>query len=542
MVIKFAKSEKMKKMKFKIICLIGGLIFLFAANSCKDNFLVEEPTTFVSSTNLYKTSADAQMVLTGLYDALQAGRFFQQEGIPFFWGDMGVDIEDIPPWTYNATGLYRHSATWSYIEQIWRNIYLTVYRSNVALNRVGQMDKALFSDIRFNDEIKNEKDVILGEAYFIRGMMYFYAVMIYGNVPLILEETTTLNTFPSQATPQTMYEQVISDLKMAESLLPWRRLAGEGGHATKGAAKSMLAKAYLQMTGFPLFQTANFSLAASKFKEVIDSNVYGLLDTYPDIFNPNNEDNKEIIFSVQYMAVEEGSSTGSYQGISGAVSKGAGYENTYVNKDFATSYDSSDVRFWWNISRRAITGKLTQNGFWYPWKFHSSPESDNSLKGFNWPVLRYSDVLLMYAEALNGANPSPTPEAYWAINQVRRRARLDQADADVSTSWLKALIEERLTNHQTTDNDLPDLSNLSKEDFLTALLKEQAWELCWEAQRKAMLIRTGKLKEYITEPHYKMQNYSYYPGLYFDESRDLWWPIPQRELDINPNLKQNPNY
>jgi hypothetical protein len=531
-------------MKNKIIIFIFGLSLFLISNSCQDEFLVEKPTTFLSSANLFDKADDARLALTGVYSSLHGYRFFNQEGIIYFWGDMGVDIEVVPSWGYIATGMYKHTPSYSYVGQIWQSIYRTAYRANTVLNRVEQMDDGLFEEIQYGSETMNEKDVILGEAYFLRALVYHYGVMIYGNMPLITDETTDLNVFPSQVTPKELYDQVVADLQMAESLLPWERRNGEEGHATQGAAKSLLGKVYLQMTGFPLYQEDKFSMAATKLKEVIDSGTYGLLDRYGDIFDPGNEDNKEWIFTVKYDPdLGQSTNTGSFQGITGDVTQGGGYNNLEVNEDFVAKFDSSDIRFWWNISKRDVKGYLISTYTWKPWKYHTPPGKwPSSAKGFDYPVLRYSEVLLMYAEALNGANPSPPAEAYEAINRVRRRARLDEDDASYTNNpaWLNDLIAQRIADHPTDENVLPDIGGLTKEEFLTALLEEQAKELCWEGKRKSILIRTGKLKEYITAPQYNMQNFSYYPGQDFNEDRDLWWPIPQRELDINPNLVQNP--
>ena len=132
---------------------------------------------------------------------------------------------------------------------------------------------------------------------------------------------------------------------------------------------------------------------------------------------------------------------------------------------------------------------------------------------------------LIGKEALNAANASPPAEAYWAVNQIRERARHP--------------------DHKDDGVVLPDLSNMTKEAFLDTLLVENAKELCWEGKRKPMLIRTGKLKEYITPPRFSPQwvhGYYYDPGLNFDENTHLLYPIPQHEMDINPNLVQNPGY
>ncbi len=534
-------------MRHRLVYLIAG-ISLFAGYSCNDELLDENPTTFASPANLYKTSEDAQLVLTGAYDGLQ--NLFQQARMPWYWGEVGCDHEIIPPWSGQYKGNYLNLPTYSHCLNFWTYTYDIAQRCNIVLNRVGQMDDAVFDDVLYGGETINEKKVILGEAHFLRGMTYFYAVMAFGNIPLVLEETMSFdNALVSQATPEETYQQVIQDLEEAEESLPW--VAGVPGHATKGAAKALLGKVYLQMTGFPLRQTDKYSVAAAKLKEVIDqaesTGLYDLMDFYGDIFDYRKKNNKEIVFAVQFKGFQigEGNSTGSNFGVIGPVNMGGGYENMYVNYDFAASFDSSDIRFWWNITNRNTNGDYNQQlpPFWTPWKWHSPRNTwSGSERPFDWPVLRYADVLLMYAEALNGAGSTPPSEAYRAINKVRARARMKAGDKDDLTPWLDALIKKRLQEHPTDVNVLPDLANLTKEQFLEALLREQVWELCWEGQRKAALIRTGKLKEYITEPRYTPQMYNYYPGLEFNEARDYWLPIPQREIDINPNLKQNPEY
>ncbi len=539
--------KKMKKMRNRLLFAIGGIL-LSTIYSCNDDLLVENPTTFASPANLYKTAEDAHLVLTGAYDGLQ--NHFLQDRMPWNWGDVGCDYEIIPSWSGSYKGNYLILSTSSNSLNLWTYTYEGVQKCNIVINRVEKMDDAVFGDKQYGDETINEKNVILAEAKFIRGLTYFYAVMYFGNIPLVLEETTSFdNSLVSQATPAEVYEQVISDLQDAEASLPW--VPEVKGHATKGAAKSLLAKVYLQMTGFPLFETDKFAMAAAKFKEVIDkaegTGLYGLMDFYGDIFDYRKENNKEIVFAVEFKGFQlgEGNNTGTFQGVIGPIAQGGGYENMYVNYDYVATFDSSDIRFWWTITNRNIHGEFNEQNppYWTPWKWHSpSGVWSGSERPFDWPVIRYADVLLMYAEALIGANSTPPAEAYWAINKVRARARLSAGDGDDLTPWLDALIKKRFQEHPTDANVLPDLANLTKEQFLTALLQEQVWELNWEGQRKAILIRTGKLKEYITEPKYTPQMYNYYPGLNFDENKHYWLPIPQREIDINPNLVQNPGY
>lgn len=518
-------------MRQYIYKLIGCLFALLLTVSCSDDFLMEEPTTFVTPSNYYQTAEEAQLILNGAYDALQTPYAIQQYGVGAYWGDMGTDIELVPSWGGTSLGTYSFLPTNEQIKGMWQMLYASVQRDNIAINRIGQMDKSLFPDEKFGDETYNMKDVMLGEARFLRALNYFYLVMIYGNIPLILDETTSFgsDSYVPQATPEETYNQIIEDLKVAEESLPWLRPVEDGGKATKGAAKSLLGNVYLQMTGFPLFQTDKYETAATKLKEVIDiaenEGLYVLLDNYADIYDYTNDNNDEIIFSVQFLTGSEGGWIGSLQGQVGQLDKGGAYETTYANWDFVASFDTLDTRFAHNVTNiSATTGKPTGSGIYAPWKYHKPNPNDWGINTpLDWPVLHYSEVLLKYAEALNGANTTPPEDAYWAINKVRERARPDDANREV----------------------LPDLENLTKEEFLEAILQEDAWELCWEGKRKPILIRTGRLKEYITEPRYEPQNahgYYYTPGVNFNEDYHYWYPIPQREMDINPNLVQNPGY
>jgi starch-binding outer membrane protein, SusD/RagB family len=520
-------------MKKAIFLLLAGVLALTAFHSCDDDFLKEEPTRFVSPANFYTSPEEAQLVVNGCYDAISPSFGFQQYGYPVFWSDCGVDIDLIPSWGNVSLGTYTLQPTNSYVKGMWQILYAAIQKHNVAINQIGQMDEELFWDLEFGDETILLKDVMLGEVHFLRAICYFYLEMIYGNIPLVLDETESFGSeaYVYQETPENIYASIISDLEIAEQNLPWVRPAEEAGKVSKGAVKAMLGNVYLQMTGFPLHQPDKFSLAAAKYKEVIDKaegeGLYELLPVYADVFDYLNPNNAELIFSVQYLTGSEGGWTGTLQGQVGDISKGGGYETTYVNWDFVASHDTLDVRFAHNMTNiSATTGKLTGSGIYGPWKYHKPNPNDWGINTpIDWPLIRYADVLAGYAEALNGANAAPPAEAYRAINLIRERAR--HAD------------------HKTDGTVLPDLADMTKEEFVEALIQENAWEFCWEGKRKQILIRTGKLKEYITPPRFEPQfahGYYYDPGLNFDENTHYWYPIPQHEMDINPNLVQNPGY
>jgi starch-binding outer membrane protein, SusD/RagB family len=513
--------------------LISMAMTFIVLNSCEDNFLKEEPSRFVSPANYYKSAEEAQLVVNGCYDALTPSYGFQQRGYPAYWADAGTDIEIMPSWGNVALGTYTMLPTNSYIKEMWMVMYAAIQKHNVAINRIGMMEEDLFFEVDYGEETLMLKDVMLGEVHFLRAICYFYLEMIFGNIPLVLEETESFGSesYVSQDTPENIYLAILEDLEVAERSLPWTRPRDEAGKVTKGAAKAMMGNVYLQMTGYPLYQEDKFALAVEKYKEVIDKaegeGLYKLLENYAEVFSYLNDNNEEIVFSVQYLTGSEGGWTGTRQGPVGSISKGGGYESSYVNWDFVASFDTLDVRFAHNMTNISVTTlKPTGSGIYAPWKYHKPNPNDWGIQTpIDWPLIRYADVLAGYAEALNGASGEPPAEAYRAINKIRERAR----SAD----------------HKTDGTVLPDLADMTKEEFEEALIQENAWEFCWEGKRKPILIRSGRLKEYITAPRFQPQlahGYYYDPGLNFDESIHLLYPIPQHEIDINPNLVQNPGY
>jgi len=492
----------MKKYSFLSILLMGLLV------SCFQDILEEKPTSFVSPSNFYQNETDAQAALNGAYAPLID--LYNSTGYGMMYGDHGTDLLTFRPGHPLLTGVGSFAITSQEprCQNLWEDHYDWIKRINSVLTHV--------PDIDMNEITKGR---ILGEAYFLRALAYFNLVRAWGDVPLVLQG---LNDLKSINVPRTasveVYAQIISDLKNAETML---ENVANNQRATSGAAKALLGKVYLQMAGAPLNRSENNQLAVEKLKEVIQSNVYTLLPSYSDVFAWDNENNNEIIFAVQYLdgGLGLGGNYGRMYGPVGNYVDGGAIAFHNINTEFALSFNPKDSRLAQNVAKFNIsTGKAIpdpkKSGGWRPWKWHKPvpvPYGQND-DPIDFPVLRYSDVLLMYAEAVNNVNNGPTEEAYQMVNMVRNRANL----ANLETS-------------------------LSKAEFLDALIDERSWELCYEGHRRSDLIRTGKLIDKVKAIPSNTQYLEYRAAENIKDFHVLW-PIPQREMDLNPNLVQNPGY
>ena len=358
---------------------------------------------------------------------------------------------------------------------------------------------------------------ILGEASFLRGFYYFQLARYYGGVPLITE-TTNLNEFRNiRSTLAETYERVISDFKTAEEYLPE---INDPGRTTKFAAKSYLAKAYLQMSGEPLNDPSAAALAASYAKDVIDNGPYDLEPVYSDVFELDKEHGVEYIFSAEYISTDnEGGQVATWDGPPGNWENTITYSICQAMPELYNSYAAGDERRDHNIVDYIVIDAAgntqpTNDGYYYAFKWRHDP--DPGTRGyatewqspFNFPLTRFADVLLIYAEAQVRADGNPNTDAYAAINSVRNRANLG------------------------------DLSGLSGSAFLQAVLDERKWELAFEGHRWADLVRHGKLIEAV-------QGADIGNSIAAENIRahHVLFPLPAREIQVsNGDLEQNPGY
>ncbi|WP_234572646.1 RagB/SusD family nutrient uptake outer membrane protein [Rhodohalobacter sp. 614A] len=477
------------------------------------DFLEENPVSTITSDNYYQSEEDAVAATNALYDYLSvgtAGIFDPTFGGIFFndywvFHDLVSDnvTEKLTGQEYRNLSLFNHTADNVRIEYYWQDLYKTINAANTVVDKIPPID---FDNMR--------KQHLISEARFIRAMMYFELARTFGDVPLIIQATADVSTsYQPRTSKEAVYAQVISDLEFAEQNLSDSYRVGKG-RPTPMAATALLSKVYLYME--------NYEMAAEKAQEVIESNEYFLWDDFADIFKIENMNEGEIIFAVNFSGTQsEGFKPNQYLVRllpSGLDQDGEGPENAQgwevPTDDLYNSFYNLDrrkeVTFIESFTYSDGSTVQFEPHFGKFWDQEAEPRANNT--DMDVIYLRYADVLLIYAEALNEVNNGPTPQAYDAINQVRRRARFDGT---------------------TERNVLPDIAGLNYQQFKDAILKERRWEFVLEGQRWGDLVRMDKLVDIVNasgkenaspEPFHKL------------------FPIPQRELNINKNLTQNPGY
>nr|WP_315245916.1 RagB/SusD family nutrient uptake outer membrane protein [uncultured Flavobacterium sp.] len=490
-------------MKKSIITLLlsAGLFV-----SCTE--LEVTPTSFVTEENYFVTQDDAIASVTAVYASLSLDPGEQSlfGRNLYFLTDMATDYASAGVSATNpqvrALSSLTHDATSDRVQVAWRQIYAGINRANVAIDNIPK--------VVGTEEIKNR---LILEAKFIRGLLYFQAVRLWGGVPIVLHEPTSIqleSLKSKRATVDEVYAQIISDLKDAEGL-PATYTSTNLGRATSGAAKAILAKVYLTRKDYP-----NTILKA---KEVINGGYgYALFESFGDIFAKAKKNGKEHIFSVQFEPNQAGN------GSSGSTFQATSFtgftatEPADIISDVALFYDiyaAGDVRR--DVSyKKQLLNPATGTLYTFPKPIFSKYLDLTNLAtpsnvAINFPVIRYADILLSLAEAINEQG-APTAEAYELINQVRRRA------------FGKPI---------TTPDATVDLVGLNQTTFRAAIQEERKKEFVQEGQRWFDLVRWGTLVTEIKKVTAKNSV----------SERNNLYPIPQSERNIDPTgLPQNPGY
>lgn len=476
----------------KKYCIYLSTLVMMA--SCSD-FLDLQPEFQVSENSFYKNSSDFETALIGNYAGLQG----LHSASLLYIGELTTDNAEIK-WTTPSVGEVEadevnFTPSNSFLNTIWNGCFATISRSNNILARIDQ--------VNFNETQKNQ---FKGEALFLRAYGYFYLVRLFGDVPIVevaFRSPNEIMSFDMSRKPANqVYELIKRDLSEAATLLTG--LTGlNKSRASSGAAKTLLGKVYLT--------TGEYDQAASVLKEVIDSGEYSLDPDYSRLFTDGNDELPESVFEIKYL--------------SGNVGEGNSFSTTFTPARFdmaifpnnmqgsgrilptpemANSYEPGDLRRNFSIgdSVLLVTGEYEKE--LYGLKFVDFTSGIINDGGVNFTSLRYADVLLMSAEALNELGASNDALTY--LNLVRNRAGLD------------------------------DLSSLSQQEFRQILERERKSEFFLEGHRWFDLVRTGRLQ-------IVMNKYFEDKGLSFSVEDHEWlMPIPLREIDIDPNLEQNPGY
>ena len=483
---------------------LAAVASLALAASC-DDFIEPRPTDVLAPENFYQSSADATAAVNGVYEQARWSYFLNYWYIADVATDEVLASPNFGPDGHRASN-YTFDAQEGFINGFWTDTYRTINRANAVIDRVPgiAMDEAT-------------KTRILGEARFLRALSYFNLVRLFGDVPLLEREVTSLADVNVARTPAAqVYTLIQSDLQAAATALPASYTGADVGRATAGAARALLAKVYLTQQ--------NWTQAAALAGQVMTGGRYSLLANFKDNFRIASElANAESIFELNYDGVltpgagsvvtlfalpagyPGGDAYGLLEVLPSTASRFAAADKRGLGASFITSgyTDAAGRVVRWALPAGATIQKYldesnTQNMNSRGWAQQSN----------NWIVLRYADVLLMYAEAVNegGTAAGMTKEA--ALNAVRERAGLSP------------------------------VAGLSQAAFRDSVRVERQRELLFEGHRWFDLARWGTLDAVIRAKTTEVA--ARYPGETTPHGvRSPLLPIPQPEINLNPLLTQN---
>ena len=485
------------KLKYNLIAIA---LLGFSFSSCSD-FLEQNPQTDLSENDFYKTADDILSAVNGAYSSLQEGDIY---GNWYVFGEIPSDNTrnqlSGSVTTQNEFDQFYIDTQNSMIANFWKAAYKVINRTNTILGRI--------DGIEINTELANRYKL---ECKFIRALMYFNLVRVYGDVPLVLKEISISESYDILREPkENVYNQIIADLKEAQGL-PVSYSTAEDGRATQGAAKALLANVYMTLH--------KYAEAETILAEIINSGRYSLLentpgslniDGYKNVFSPVNHNSKEGIFEIQFLKGGYGEGSNYANNFApensgpNVVAVGGTGGNNIPEMDIYNAYEEGDLRRDFSMSLGYYDNR--KNNEWvesrYVCKFMDVPYQNNDASN-NYPVIRYADVILMYAEALN--QNGKTAEACKYLNMTRRRG----------------------FGYQTTETSPVDLQTTDKAQFALMVEQERRVELAFENHRWFDLIRTGRAVEVMRSKGFSLNE------------TNLICPIPQKQIDVNPKLTQN---
>ncbi|MEM6765095.1 MAG: RagB/SusD family nutrient uptake outer membrane protein [Bacteroidota bacterium] len=538
-------------MKLKFILTIA--IFLCMVVGCDDDYLTEKPTTNLSSANIFESQSSAKLALLGVYTTLASDSFYEM----LDW--LTTDEHSTPSWSpRDGVGNYVLASSSAQVKNYWSDAYRLIARANLLLSGIDEvpMDQSLI-------------DKYKAEALFLRSLKYFDLIRYFGDVPMKLVPDNASNReefTPTRTSIDVIYDQIIPDLEWALAHLGERfeSVGGESyeeGRVTKGAVRMLLAKIYLRRASMAKIGKGNGDVMADYqkcidyCKDVIFSGTYSLVPYFPDVFR--NESNEEVIFEVNFLGGQDPSLGHRQYQWKGIQSIGANpisepnwgvWPESNVTRRVARSFfpEGDSVRLNWtttNLQVRRVNGQPTLRGnnafahFSAKWRNVPVREQINAHwdDGRNIVIYRLADAHLMLAEAENEFFGSPTQEAMDAVNALRKRA---------SNVNVGSVHEDVVPRVLTETESVPALmmGEYDYASFNEYIYLERTRELCNEGHRYFDLQRWGRLVESIkasgSAPYV---NWFYIAWQNVQEFHNLL-PIPQFEIDGNPNLTQNPGY
>lgn len=470
---------------------IKSFHFLFVAvillaMSCKK--LTEKPISFVEPQNFYTTPSQIEATFAGAMNRVWD-----------YWGGYGYGMGNfINDDQYDGGDLVIGN---NHGSDLWSGHYAAILNLNSAIRAMKEGNLG-------STATPEEVDLLMGQARFIRAWNYFMLVRMFGALPLITEDTEDPTTAQITRSPITdVYALIVDDFTDAIAKLP-RKWDEFPGRPTSGAAKGLLAKVYLTMATYPLKDESKFALAADLANQVIQEGDYSLVQDINNVFSIGTKYGPEMMWSLNSNYADINTDPQIYRP---GLLDGWGDFRVQIEWEQAvpetprkrafvlTELDGKNYHDW----------ESDQTPFIKKFMYDNQDDYDNYSSIMSMPIIRYADVLLIYAEAANKVNHGPTAEAVNAVNLIIDRA-----------------------NGYTPIAEHPLLTTgMSEADFDAAVIEERNQELCFEYDRWFDLVRKEILEE-KTIPAFRV-NFS---------TDDYLFPIPDADIELNKALEQNPGY
>jgi tetratricopeptide (TPR) repeat protein len=507
---------------------LTSALLLSVAIGCNDKSLDQLNPNAVTTDSYFKTDVQIKSATNGIYAALQSTNLVAREW--FFTEDLRSDDVSAgggqleTPRNQLLTGV--HDTGNSLVSSVWTGAYRIIHRANVVI------DKAAASATTLTASVATQAT---GEAKYLRAWSYFELVSLWGGVPLYKNYVTSLAGSAPRSPEADVYAFIVADLKAAQDALPATYDAANQGRATKGAAQMLLARVYMQQ--------GDYANAKTELQKIISSGTYQLVDEYNDNFTEETEFNKESIWEVNFLPSggtfnwggDGDGASGGEETVRTQEYSGIGWRNIIPSNSLLAEFEKTakgdaktDPRYAKSVyttgdkfnNGQSVLTDAQQNGFssmvdgkeqkisWR--KFTLMYKAGVSTTGgINQRIMRYAETLLAMAESENELGNTASAVTY--LNMIRNRASVAMpvyptANFPVST----------------------------KDQVFTAIMHERRIELNGEEIRNRDILRWRKLGKLKTEPL-----------TYFQKGKHELLPIPQQEIDNNPNIGlkgQNPGY
>lgn len=461
----------------KKILVLASLATLLMT-SCGDSFFNLEPASSVTIDKVYKTASDYNVAVIGCYAKLQSQVNFYTECCEYRSDNLSLGAPTAGTQDRYDIDHFTEKPSNGILSSYWANFNNNVYRCNLLLD---QIDGANFAE--------NLKKQYKGEAMFIRALNYFNMYRIWGGVPATKHVVSAAEALKvARYSDEQMFDLIAGDLKeiVDNNYLPETYSSADMGRATSGAAKALLGKVYLTFHKW------------TEAKDILSQLIgkYQLVSPIAQVFNVDNKNNNEIIFAVHFNKEIEGEGHSYWYNLTNAS------DDTNQTSSLLNTFPTGDAR------KDLITYVQVEKNVRLMNKFYDTKSPTFKTVGNDQILLRYADVLLMYAEALN-------------------EIQYDASEGSLALKYLNA-VRQRAGISNLTAKQLP-----TQEKFRKGILVERQREFPYEGQRWFDLVRMGFAKSVMAENGVEIKDYQ------------LLFPIPQQEIEKVGDksiLWQNPGY